>query len=69
MLRGVCELRKRGKKTSNLAFLAVSKAYDSMWREGLWLKMWHYGAEEKFVKVWEVLYRGVVTRVVIIGTK
>ena len=47
----MCELRKREKKTSYLAFLDVSKAYDSVWMEELWCKMRHYGVEEKFAKV------------------
>ena len=51
VLRGVCELRKREKKTSYLAFLDVSKVYDRVWREGLWCKIRHYGLEEEFVKV------------------
>ena len=65
MLRGVCELRKREKKTSYLAFLDVSKAYDSVWRVGLWCEMRHCGVEEKFINVCEGLYDGVETRVVI----
>ena len=59
-LRGVCKFRKREKKTAYLAFLDVSKVHGSMWREGLWCKM--YGVEEKFVKVCEGLYSGVETR-------
>ena len=35
MLRGACELKNREKKTSYLAFLGVSKAHDSVQREGL----------------------------------
>ena len=46
----MCELRKRETKTSYLTFMDISKAYDSMWREGLWCKMRHYGVEEKFVR-------------------
>ena len=61
----MCELRKGEKKTSYLTFLDVSKAYDSVWREGLWCKMRHCGVEKKFVKVCEGLYGGVETRVVI----
>ncbi len=34
VLMGLCELRKTEKKTSYLAFLDVSKAYDSVLREG-----------------------------------
>ena len=33
VLRGVCELRMLDKKTLHLAFLDVSKAYDSVWME------------------------------------
>ena len=65
VVEGVCELRKGEKKTSYLTFLDVSKAYDSVWREGLWCKMRHCGVEEKFVKVCEWLYGGVEMRVVI----
>jgi len=32
ILRGVCELRRREKKGTYLAFLDVSKAYDTVWR-------------------------------------
>ena len=39
MLRGVCEVREREKKNSYVAFLDISKAYDSVWREDLWQKM------------------------------
>ena len=49
--------------------LDVSKVHDSMWMEGLWCKMRHYGVEEKFVKVYEGLYSGVETRVVMNGVK
>ena len=57
MLRGVCELRKREKKTSYLAFLDVRKAYDGVWREGLRCEMRHNGAEEKSVKYCIVKWR------------
>ena len=68
-VEGVCVLGKREKKTSHLAFLDISKAYYSVWVEGLWCKMRHYGVEEKFVKLCEGLYRGVETMVVMNGAK
>ena len=52
VLRGVCEVQKRGKKKSYMAFLDISKAYDSG-REGLWHKMRQYEVEKKFVRVCE----------------
>ena len=63
-LKGVCELWKREKKTSYLAFLDVSKAYDSVLREGLWCKMRNYCVEDKCVKSC-----GVEMRVVMNGAK
>ena len=48
------ELQNREKKTY-LTFLDVSKAYNSVRREELWCKMRHYGVEEKFVMVCEVV--------------
>ena len=51
ILRGVCELRRREKKGTYLAFLDVSKAYDTVWREGLWRKMKQYGIEGKFIQI------------------
>ena len=59
----------RARRHHTLAFLDDSKAYDGVWREGLWSKMRYYGVEEKFVKVCEGLYNGVETRVVINGAK
>ena len=46
-------MRKREMNNSYLAFLDNSKAYGSVWREGLWHKMGQYGVEEKFVRVCE----------------
>ena len=69
MLRDICEVQKREKKNSYLAFLDITKAYDSVWREGLWHKMRQYGVEEKLVRVCEGLYNGMETRVVLNGGK
>ena len=38
VLRGVCKVHKREKKNSYLAFLGISEAYDSVWREGCGLR-------------------------------
>ena len=59
ILRGVCELRKRKKKGTWLGFMDVSKAYDTVWRDGLWEKLRRYGVEEDFVRWCEALYEGV----------
>ena len=49
-VEGECELRKREKKTLYLLSLILQR-HTTVWREGLWCKMRHYGVEEKFVKV------------------
>ena len=59
ILRGACELRK---KSTWLGFMDVSKAYDTVWREGLWRKMREYGVEESFVSLCEGLYEGCSSR-------
>ena len=50
ILRGVCvcELRRKEKKGTYMAFLDVSKACDT---DGMWKKMQLYGVEEKFVRI------------------
>ena len=45
----------------------VSKAYDTVWREGLWRKMREYGVEESFVSLCEGLYEGVQASVQVDG--
>ena len=39
---------KEGKKTFAF-FLDIQKEYDSVWRNGLWLKLWNMGVK---VKIW-----------------
>ena len=67
ILRGVCELRRKEKKGTYMAFLDVSEAYDTVWREGLWRKMQQYGVEEKFVRICRGLYKGIEASVVLEG--
>ena len=50
ILRSVVELRKEQGLKTVIAFLDVRKAYDTVWREGLWKKMRGYGIAEKLVK-------------------
>ena len=41
---------KEGKKTFSF-FLDIQKAYDSVWRNGLWLKLWNMGVKGKMWRV------------------
>ena len=38
---------KEGKVT-HAFFLDVNKAYDTVWRDGLWLKLWEMGVRGKY---------------------
>lgn len=63
VVSGVVQLRRiEGKKTW-MAFLDLRKAYDSVWREGLWEKLKAYGVGDKFLRVCRELYSSVSARV------
>ena len=46
---------KEGKSTYAF-FLDVKKAYDTVWRDGLWYKMWEMGIKGKMWRVVRSLY-------------
>ena len=41
---------REGRKTYAF-FLDVQKAYDTVWRNGLWVKMWELGARGRMWRV------------------
>ena len=63
VLRSAVELRKKQGLKTVIAFLVVKKAYDTVWREGLW-KMRGYGIAEKLVKWCKLFYKRVEAAVV-----
>ena len=65
ILRSVCEMRMVEGKETWLAFLDVSKAYDTVWRQGLWEKMEKYGVKRKLIEVCKALYRDVQASVLL----
>ena len=46
---------REGKKTYAF-FLDVQKAYDTVWRNGLWVKMWELGVRGKMWRVIKEMY-------------
>ena len=63
VVSGIAQLRRiEGKKTW-MAFLDLKKAYDSVWREGLWEKLEAYGIRGKFLRMCQELYANVSARV------
>ena len=54
-LNGICSLRKASKLKMYIAFLDLSKAFDGVWREGLFsvlpsLEIWGSGESVAFTK-------------------
>ena len=56
VLRNVLEMRRKQGLDSVVAFLDVRKAYDTVWREGLWWKMRRYGIAENLVRLCMLFY-------------
>ena len=46
-LNGICSLRKASKLKTYIAFLDLSKAFDRVWREGLYYLIWKMGLRKK----------------------
>ena len=55
MLSCVCNIMWSQGRRIFLAFLDVSKEYDSVWREELWMKIREYGVLEEFDNVWQLV--------------
>ena len=59
---------KEGKKTFSF-FLDIQKAYDSVWRNGLWLKLWNMRVKGKMWRVIKTMYNSSRSAVLLEGEK
>ena len=59
---------KEGKKTFSF-FLDIQKAYDSVWCDGLWLKLWNMGVKGKMWRVIKTMYNSSRSAVLLEGEK
>ena len=50
-----------------MTFIDIAKAYDTVWRPGLWLKLRQSGVDVEILKVIQLMYRTVVRRVLVRG--
>ena len=57
--------RKNKHQPTYCCFLDIRKAYDTVWREGLWKKLEAIGVNEKLVKVIKNTYANVRSRVIV----
>ena len=62
-LQGICALRKLKKDKTFLAFLDLYKAFDRVWREGLFYLLWKNGIQGKCWKLLRSLYSNVSNKV------
>jgi hypothetical protein len=65
-LKEILRMRK-GRKTF-CCFLDVKKAYDRVWRDGLWVRLWDVGVRGKMWRVIKNSYDGVAS-CILLGSK
>ena len=63
MVRG----RKAEGKKTYCAFIDVKKAYDRVWRDGLWVRLWEAGVRGKMWRVIRNMYKEVKSCVMVDG--
>ena len=59
--------RKWEGKSTYCAFIDVKKAYDRVWRDGLWKRLWDTGVQGKMWSVIKNMYREVKSCVMVDG--
>lgn len=52
-------VRSRWPKQTSVLFIDVKKAYDSVWRDGLWRTLWDLGVRGRMWRILMALYEGV----------
>ena len=60
-------LRARTARTTYTAFIDVKKAYDTVWRDGLWKRLWEEGVRGKMWRMIKAMYRTVQSSVLVDG--
>ena len=69
ILREIIAERKENGKPSYITFIDVRKAYDRVWRAGLWKKLFDKGVRGKCLDVLQEMYRNVYRAVLVNDTK
>ena len=62
-LHGVCSLRKAKRDKTYLAFLDLSRAFDRVWRDGLFYLLWKSGIQGKCWRILRSLYSSVSNKI------
>ena len=67
ILNKVLASRKEAGEPTFTAFIDVAKAYDTVWRPGLWAKLKVAGLDSDILALLEVMYSKIVRRVLVSG--
>jgi hypothetical protein len=65
VLAETIQRQKKRKKPYYLAFLDIKRAYDVVWRDGLWDRLWQCGMRGKMWRVVQKVYEKTVSCVVV----
>ena len=68
-LNEIVQGRFREDKKTYAFFLDVQKAYDTVWRDGLWLKLWDMGVKGRMWRVIKKMYEASRSTVLLEGEK
>ena len=69
ILNVIVQGRLKEDKETYALFLDVQKAYDTVWRDGLWLKLWDMGVKGKMSCVIKKMYEASRSAVFLEGEK
>ena len=68
-LKGLCSIRKAKKKKTWLSFIDITKAFDVIDRDQLFVKLWKTGIQGKIWRILRETYRGVQNKVFCLAIK
>ena len=63
-LKGICAIRKSKKQNTYLAYLDISKAFDTLDRDKLFIHVWNKGIQDKVWRLIKMLYQKVDNKVI-----
>ena len=66
-LNEIVQGRFREDKETYAFFLYIQKAYDTVWRDGLWLKLWDMGVKGRIWRVIKKMYEASRSTVLLEG--
>ena len=58
-------IQQRKAEPTFMAFIDVKKAYDTVWRDGLWKRLWEEGVRGKMWRVVKGMYETVQSQVLV----